>query len=114
MKRISFSLTLLSLIFLSPNAIAAPPRQAPQPTAAQSKAFSNLLCQRLQNGERFDTAMFRAMADLADKDENFALLLANNASGFEKIGEDAFKQCPGAMGQGMEKMPSKVRDAYFK
>lgn len=114
MKKFSLSCACLSLVVFHASVIAAPAPKQPQPTAAQIQSFSKLFCQRLQQGERFDTAMFRVMADLADQDESFALMLANDNSGFDKVGEAAFTLCPTAVGAGIERMPPKVRSAYFK
>jgi hypothetical protein len=114
MKKFSLSLTFLPLVLFSPSAIAVPANNPPQLNAAQIEALSNLFCARLKNGERFDVAMFRAMADMAEKDENFSLLVANKASGFEIVGKEAVKACPAAVGQGMEKLSPRLREALFK
>lgn len=111
MKNLSISCVCLSLVVCQASALAAP---GPQPRVTHNQVFSKLLCQRLEQGERFDTAMLRVMADLADQDESFAVMLISDNPGFEKLGEVVVKVCPGAVGAGFDRMPSKVRSLYFK
>jgi hypothetical protein len=60
--------------------------------------------------------MFRAMADLAARDETFALMVAGQDKGSDAVGEQAGEKagelCPTEMVASFERMSPRLRKAY--
>lgn len=107
--------TLLLVACLSVVPIQSSLAQTPDKKLTQD--LSQFLCQHLKAGDRFDVAMFRAMADLAARDESFALMVAGgqDRSGeqiAEQAGEKAGELCPTEMVASFDRMSPRLRKAY--
>ena len=76
--------------------------------------LSQLLCRHLKDRDRFDVAIYRALADLVERDERFAVMMAKDqaASISEKAGGGAAELCPAETKVAIEGMPPTVRKAY--
>ncbi len=108
--RIRPMLLLLAGLSLAPVLPVQAGNEDPQIT----RDLSQLICQRIKAGDRFDVGMFRAMAELVARNEAFALMIAGNQESqvMEKVGEQAVALCPTEAIASFEKMPPRLRKAY--